>query len=273
MEKRVQLEMRTMKPDQIEELILDNCRSTTIVGLTDDFVNLETLSLINVGLTSLKGFPKLPNLKKLELSDNRISGGLNLLHTSPKLSHLNLSGNKIGSLEALEPLKEFKNLKSLDLFNNEATQISNYRELIFDLIPSLKFLDGFDAEDREAEDSEGEDDEVNGNDEDSEECDDDEEDGLEDEEEEDLDEDDEVGLDAVYKDNLEEESDGDDYDGEAGEEEDDDVLDDEEEDGEDAAEDGAEADGAEDEEEAEGAAEEASQTRGKKRKHEGEEVN
>lgn len=56
---------------QITELNLDNCRSTNIVGLTDEYTALETLSLINVGLTSLKGFPKLPNLKKLELSDNR----------------------------------------------------------------------------------------------------------------------------------------------------------------------------------------------------------
>lgn len=56
---------------QITELNLDNCRSTNIVGLTDEFTALESLSLINVGLTSLKGFPKLPNLKKLELSDNR----------------------------------------------------------------------------------------------------------------------------------------------------------------------------------------------------------
>lgn len=56
---------------QITELNLDNCRSTNIDGLTDEFTALESLSLINVGLTSLKGFPKLPNLKKLELSDNR----------------------------------------------------------------------------------------------------------------------------------------------------------------------------------------------------------
>jgi Leucine-rich repeat (LRR) protein len=41
---------------------------------------------------------------QLELSDNRISGGLNLLHTSPKLTHLNLSGNKIKDLDTLEPL-------------------------------------------------------------------------------------------------------------------------------------------------------------------------
>jgi hypothetical protein len=38
--------------------------------------------------------------------------------------------------------KEFKNLKNLDLFNNEATGIDNYREKVFHLIPSLKYLDG-----------------------------------------------------------------------------------------------------------------------------------
>ena len=41
---------------------------------------------------------------QLELSDNRISSGLIVLQDCPKLSHLNLSGNKIRDLEALEPL-------------------------------------------------------------------------------------------------------------------------------------------------------------------------
>jgi len=50
---------------QIKELVLDNCRSTQIVGLTSEFNALESLSLINVGLTSLKGFPKLSSLKKV----------------------------------------------------------------------------------------------------------------------------------------------------------------------------------------------------------------
>lgn len=115
----------------------------------------------------------------MELSDNRISGGLNLLHTSPKLTHLNLSGNKIKDLDTLQPLvsllknfcdylftmtvifpffvkvynsnkkkmfvlqNEFKNLKSLDLFNNEATNMELYREKVFSLIPSLRYLDGY----------------------------------------------------------------------------------------------------------------------------------
>lgn len=93
---------------------------------------------------------------------------MNLLATSPKLTHLNLSGNKIKDLDTLQHLKDFKYLKNLDLFNNEATSIENYREKIFKLIPSLKYLDGYDVEDREAEDTDAED-EVNGNEDDSEE--------------------------------------------------------------------------------------------------------
>ncbi|XP_029051853.1 acidic leucine-rich nuclear phosphoprotein 32 mapmodulin isoform X2 [Osmia lignaria lignaria] len=235
---------------RIKELVLDNCRSTHIVGLTDEFVALESLSLINVGLTSLKGFPKLSNLKKLELSDNRISGGLNFLHSSPKLTHLNLSGNKIKDLETLQPLKEFKNLKSLDLFNNEVTNVDNYREKLFSLIPSLRCLDGFDTDDCEVDDSEGEDDEVNGNEDgdgDANEEDSEEETILVSDEEDDEDFDDGgVGLETVYKDGLEDESDEDDF-----------LCDEDEEDDDD--------DNEEDEQDEE---EESSPARGKKRKHE-----
>ncbi|XP_067130616.1 acidic leucine-rich nuclear phosphoprotein 32 family member A-like isoform X2 [Centruroides vittatus] len=188
MEKRIELEKRGRNPNQITELNLDNCRSTSVVGLTDDFVNLETLSLINVGLTSLKGFPKLPNLKKLELSDNRISGGLNLLQGSPKLTHLNLSGNKIKDLDTLEPLKEFKNLKNLDLFNCEVTNIDKYREKVFNLISNLVFLDGYDREEKEAEDSDAEDEDDEEEDDDVN-VDDEEEEGDDDDDDDDVDED------------------------------------------------------------------------------------
>nr|XP_016930346.1 acidic leucine-rich nuclear phosphoprotein 32 family member A isoform X2 [Drosophila suzukii] len=168
MEKRIELERRARKVNQITELNLDNCRSTSIVGLTDEYTALESLSLINVGLTTLKGFPKLPNLKKLELSDNRISSGLNFLTTSPKLQCLNLSGNKIKDLETLKPLEQFKNLAVLDLFNNDVTQVDNYREKIFKMLPSLNFLDGFDCDDEEVQSDGDDDDEVNGNDSDEE---------------------------------------------------------------------------------------------------------
>lgn len=94
----------------------------------------------------------------------RISNGLNNLSASTKLTHLNLSGNKIKDLEELKSLENFKELEVLDLFNNEATSIDSYRQKIFAMIPSLVYLDGFDVNDVEAV-SDGEDDEeVNGND-------------------------------------------------------------------------------------------------------------
>ena len=159
MEYRIGLEKQNKRNDQVTELILDNCRATQISGLTDEFINLETLSLINVGLVTLKGFPKLPKLKKLELSDNRLTGGLNLLHGSPKLQHLNISGNRIKDLEALEPLKEFHDLVNLDLYNCEVTKSDDYRPKVFELLPNLHSLDGYDRNEREVADSDESDEE------------------------------------------------------------------------------------------------------------------
>ncbi|XP_045305240.1 acidic leucine-rich nuclear phosphoprotein 32 family member A isoform X1 [Leopardus geoffroyi] len=144
---------------EVKELVLDNCRSIEgkIEGLTDEFEELEFLSTINVGLTSVANLPKLNKLKKLELSDNRISGGLEVLaEKCPNLTHLNLSGNKIKDLSTIEPLKKLENLKSLDLFNCEVTNLNDYRENVFKLLPQLTYLDGYDRDDKEAPDSDAE---------------------------------------------------------------------------------------------------------------------
>uniref|UniRef100_A0A672NWW4 Acidic leucine-rich nuclear phosphoprotein 32 family member n=1 Tax=Sinocyclocheilus grahami TaxID=75366 RepID=A0A672NWW4_SINGR len=172
----------------VKELVLDNCRSNEgkIEGLTDEFEELEFLSTINVGLTSVANLPKLNKLKKLELSDNRISGGLEVLaEKCPNLTHLNLSGNKIKDLSTIEPLKKLESLKSLDLFNCEVTNLNDYRENVFKLLPQLTYLDGYDKEDKEAPDSDAEA-YVEGldDDEDDEDGDEDEEEGEEEDEEE-----------------------------------------------------------------------------------------
>nr|XP_029500585.1 acidic leucine-rich nuclear phosphoprotein 32 family member A-like isoform X2 [Oncorhynchus nerka] len=144
---------------QVKELVLDNCRSNEgkIEGLTDEFEELEFLSTINVGLTSVSNLPKLNKLKKLELSDNRISGGLDVLaEKCPNLTHLNLSGNKMKDLSTIEPLKKLETLKSLDLFNCEVTNLNDYRDNVFKLLPQLTYLDGYDKDDKEAPDSDAE---------------------------------------------------------------------------------------------------------------------
>jgi len=223
MEKRIELERRGKDPTQITELNLDNARATQIEGLSDEYSNLETLSLINVGLTTLKGFPKLAKLKKLELSDNRLSSGLGALGDCPLLSHLNLSNNKVKDLEAIEPLKSFDNLTHLDLFNNDICNLEDYRTKVFKLLPNLKYLDDADADgdDEDDEDEDGDEvEEVNG----AEEDDDDDEDGdeEEDEDEEDSDDEDEgeMTLSDLYGKNLDDDEDGEDF--VEGEEEDDD---------------------------------------------------
>ncbi|TSK19965.1 Acidic leucine-rich nuclear phosphoprotein 32 family member A [Bagarius yarrelli] len=214
----------------VKELVLDNCRSNEgkIEGLTDEFEELEFLSTINVGLTSVANLPKLNKLKKLELSDNRISGGLEVLaEKCPNLTHLNLSGNKIKDLSTIEPLKKLESLKSLDLFNCEVTNLNDYRENVFKLLPQLTYLDGYDKEDKEAPDSdteayvEGLDDEEDDDDEvDEEEYDEDTAPGDEDEEEGD-EEDEEEGEEEEEEDVSGEEEEEDDLnDGEVDDEDD-----------------------------------------------------
>nr|XP_014340423.1 PREDICTED: acidic leucine-rich nuclear phosphoprotein 32 family member B-like isoform X2 [Latimeria chalumnae] len=159
MKKRISLELRNRAPHEVKELVLDNCRSDDgmIVGLSAEFESLEFLSMINVNLVSVSKLPKLPKLRKLELSDNRISGGLEVLaEKTPNLTHLNLSGNKIKDINTLEPLKKLAGLRSVDLFNCEVTMLNEYRESVFELLPQLTYLDGFDADDQEAPDSDPE---------------------------------------------------------------------------------------------------------------------
>lgn len=61
-----------------------------------------------------------------------------------------------GGFSVFDPQKKLDNLKSLDLFNCEVTNLNDYRESVFKLLPQLTYLDGYDIEDREASDSDGE---------------------------------------------------------------------------------------------------------------------
>ncbi|XP_069796700.1 acidic leucine-rich nuclear phosphoprotein 32 family member E isoform X2 [Narcine bancroftii] len=213
MKKRITLELRNRSPGEVAELVLDNCRSNEgeIDGFGDGFKELEYLSMINVGLKSLAKLPNLSKLLKLELSDNSISGGLELLtEKCPNLVYLNLSSNKIKEYSAVEPLKNLTHLKSLDLYNCDISNPSDYRESIFKLLPHITYLDGFDRDDQEAPES------------DDEEEDEEDEDGAaaaggfyeedeDDEDEEDEDEEDEEEEDDEQEEVEEDDEDDDDY--------------------------------------------------------------
>ncbi|XP_057389620.1 acidic leucine-rich nuclear phosphoprotein 32 family member B-like isoform X2 [Balaenoptera acutorostrata] len=243
MKRRIHLELRNQTPAAVRELVLDNCKSNDgkIEGLMAEFVNLEYFSLINValgfpGLISVSNLPKLPKLKKLEPSDNRIFAGLDMLAEKlPNLTHLNLSGNKLKDISTLKPSKKLECPKSLDLFNCEVTNLNDYQESVFKLLPQLTYLDGYDREDSETpdsdaevdadedEDDEDEEEDDEGEDEDQEE----EEDGEEEECDDEEDEDEDVEGEDEDKVSGEEEECG--HDGEADEDEDEDEDEEEEE--------------------------------------------
>lgn len=161
MEQRIQLELKGKNPSDITDLLLDNCKTSKITGLNDEFTKLTTLSLINCGLVTLEGLPKLEQLRTIDLSDNKLTGELNkLAECCPRLYHINLCANKIKDVETLAPLQKLEDLSALDLFDCAVTEVPEYRQKVFELLPQLKYLDGFDIHDVEADlsdEEEGED--------------------------------------------------------------------------------------------------------------------
>ncbi|KAG1368482.1 acidic leucine-rich nuclear phosphoprotein 32-related protein-like [Cocos nucifera] len=129
-------------------------------ALLEKFSALAHLSIANVRLASLEGFPRLPALQRLILSDNRIAGGLEFLVEAglDALRDLDLSNNRIQSLDDLAPLARLR-LVSLDLYECPVTKIKDYRSRVFGLIPSLKYLDKMDADGNERPESDEEEEE------------------------------------------------------------------------------------------------------------------
>lgn len=167
-------------------------------SLLGRYPSLEELSVAGARLSSLAGLPRLPALRRLSLPDNRLSGAASLAAVAEScgatLRHLDLGNNRFADVAELAPLAPH-GVESLDLYQCPVTKAKGYRDKVFALIPSLKFLDGMDAEGNDCLDSDDEEDEEEDEgDEDDEEEGDEEEDEEEGEEEAE-DEEDEAGAD------------------------------------------------------------------------------
>ncbi|GFR52183.1 hypothetical protein Agub_g14720 [Astrephomene gubernaculifera] len=155
-----QLDKQKKQPEELVTLVLDStCKSTHVKGL-DAFVNLKSLSLCSLGLTSLEGFPKLPNLVHLNLSDNRITGGLQHLVDAglTSLRTLELANNRLARLSDLEPLKSLPALQVLDVDACPLTRTPDYSsDKVFAMLDELKYLDSYDRKGNERDGDEEED--------------------------------------------------------------------------------------------------------------------
>lgn len=141
-------------------------------ALFDRFPSLEELSIAGARLSSLGGLPRLPALRRLSLPDNRLSGADSLAAVAEScggtIRHLDLGNNRFAKVEELAPLAPIQ-VESLDLYQCPVTKVKEYREKVFALIPSLKYLDGADVEGNDRVETDEEEDEDEGDEEDGEE--------------------------------------------------------------------------------------------------------
>ena len=153
MESEINARTQGKEKASIEELILIKWRgaeiSTEDSTLLASFENLRSLSILNAGLVTLKNFPNLPQIKELELSDNKLTGNLEPILNCPELLKLSLAGNRISGFDALEPLKLLASLGSIDLLGNPITQIPRYADTMFEMFPELQILDGLNKDGEE----------------------------------------------------------------------------------------------------------------------------
>ena len=201
-------------PEKVVTMYLDEkFKSATMESeLLATCENLKTLSCASCGLTSLAGFPTLPNLADLSLNDNRIAGGLDGLRGCVALKQLSLANNKLASVDELTPLADDLTLSVLELEANPLTESEDYHEKVMTMMPTLNVLDGRDEFgndiDEEDDDEEDDDEDEDDEDEDDEDDDEDEEDDEDDDEDDDEEEEEELGLAALYGDKpLEDEDD------------------------------------------------------------------
>ncbi|CCD66998.2 Acidic leucine-rich nuclear phosphoprotein 32-related protein 2 [Caenorhabditis elegans] len=147
-------ELRGREPETVDTLFLDNTQGGVIGGINEKLTKLELLSMVKCGLTTLKGMPVLPALNYLDLSDNELGDDASfdvLIKCAPEIKKITLSGNRL-TLDNVRTLKMLPNLMELDLSNNSSLGLlDDYRVKMFEMIPSLKILDGCDVDGEEVE--------------------------------------------------------------------------------------------------------------------------
>lgn len=131
--------------NQVAELILDGweCRELTLSDKNqlEQLAGLEFLSMNGCGLTSLKNFPVLPELLKLDLNENRLTGGLRNLSGLQKLMQLGLAGNAISDVTEVDALECIPSLLALNTTNCPVAATAGYRAHVFEKLDNLSVLD------------------------------------------------------------------------------------------------------------------------------------
>ncbi|XP_076863606.1 leucine-rich repeat-containing protein 61 [Brachyhypopomus gauderio] len=142
------LKSRTGEFD-LESILFLKLRSLGIydLGCIGECINLERLDLSGNNITNVAPIASLRVLVVLNLSSNRISN-LDPISSCESLQSLNLAGNLISSPDNLHPLKSLRTLESIRLkdnthnYTNPVCKNSSYRNMLLEMFPHIKVLDG-----------------------------------------------------------------------------------------------------------------------------------
>ena len=116
----------------------------------EKFERVDNMIMLGCQLTSLVNFPELPEVKRLELSENELNGSdLAHLKKLKGLICLNFGKNKIEKLSDLNQLKDLADLSNLDVRQNPVASVDDFQKKCFELLPNLEILNGFDKEGNE----------------------------------------------------------------------------------------------------------------------------
>ncbi|KAL4450147.1 hypothetical protein ABPG77_010816 [Micractinium sp. CCAP 211/92] len=131
-----------MNPVNQYEIDLRANRIAAIENLGATENQFDSIDLSDNSIVRLEGFPKLPRLQCLHLSNNRINRiARNLEEAIPKLEWLILTNNRLANLQDLDSLSTLPRLRFLSLLDNPVTKQPHYRLYVIARCKKLKMLD------------------------------------------------------------------------------------------------------------------------------------
>ncbi len=120
------------------------------------YPSLEFVNFANVGLKTVSShFPANAKISCLVFSNNQLDDSIvECLTNLTGLESLALDGNDIKSIEKFKLLLGLCNLREVSLDGNPITESTeDYRTKLFEMLPQLRIIDGFDKEGNEVEES------------------------------------------------------------------------------------------------------------------------
>jgi len=131
-----------MNPIREYELNLRGYKIGLIENLGATLNQFDTIDFTDNDIRRLDGFPLLPKIKSLMLSNNKVQNiATDLQQYVPHLENLILTNNNIEDLYEIDQLSTIKTLRTLSLMRNPVASLKHYRLYTIYKIPSLRIID------------------------------------------------------------------------------------------------------------------------------------